>query len=155
MIIRPADLKKDALAIMDGARDFASRIAVRHLLPSDEGDFIKVISRIVSLDGMEILLAEHKGRVVGGMGILYVPFLWNPAILIADELFFWGDKEAPFGASHKLFVKTMRRIKEKQAVPMFRTLTTSPPGVERLYRSSNLLPVETVFTWPSPPLPPS
>ena len=154
MKIRPADLENDALAIMNGARDFASRIALRHLLPEDDADFIKAVGHIVSLDGMEVLLAEHEGRVVGGIGILYVPYMWNSAILIADEVFFWSDKQAPFGAAHKLFVEAMRRIEEKKAIPMFRTLTTSPPGVERLYRSFNLFPAETVFTWLSPlPLP--
>ena len=153
MIIRPADLEKDALAIMDGARNFASRIAVRHLLPSDDGDFVKAVSRIVSLDGMEILLAEHEGRVVGGIGVLYIQFLWNPAILIADELFWWSATDSPFRTGRRLADEAMLRIKERGAIPMFRSLTTSPPGVEKFYRSIDLFPIETVFTWPSPPLP--
>ena len=70
MIIRPADIEKDSLAIMDGARDFASRIAVRHLFPKDDNAFIKAVSRIISLEGMDVLVAEDKGRVVGGIGIL-------------------------------------------------------------------------------------
>lgn len=150
MIIRPADLEKDALAIMDGARDFASRISVRHLLPEDDNDFIKAVSRIVCLEGMEVLLAEHEGRVVGGIGILYAPYLWNSAILVADEMFWWAAQDAPFRTGKKLIDETMRKIEEKKAVPMFRTLTTSPLGVERVYRSFNMQPVETVFTWPSP-----
>ena len=150
MIIRPADIEKDALDIMDGARDFASRIAVRHLLPKDDEDFIKVVSRIVSLEGMEVLLAEHGGRVVGGIGILYVPYTWNPAILVGDEMFFWSHKHAPFRTARKLADEAMRRIKEKGAIPMFHSLTTSSAGVERFYNSINLFPIETAFTWQSP-----
>ena len=145
--IRPADLEKDALAIMDGARDFASRIAVRHLLPEDDAAFIKAVGHIVSLDGMEILLAEHEGRVVGGIGILYAPYTWNPAILVADELFWWCSTEAPFRTARKLIDETMQKIKEKGAIPFFRSLTTSPPGVEHTYRSFNMFPIETAFTW--------
>ena len=150
MIIRPADIDKDALDIMNGARDFASRIAVKHLLPEDDETFIKAVSRIVSLNGVEVLLAEHEGRIVGGIGILYAEYLWNNAIIVADELFWWAAQDAPFRTGWKLINEAMRRIKEKDAIPMFRSLTTSPHGVERVYKSFDMLPVETVFTWQSP-----
>ena len=152
IIIRPADLENDALAIMDGARDFASRVSFQHLLPKDDAAFVDVVSRIVSLEGMEILVAEHDGGIVGGIGLLYMPSLWNPAILVADEIFFWSNRDAPFRTAYKLFDEAMRRIEERKAVPMFRTLITSPPGVEKLYRRRNMHPTETLFTWLPPPL---
>lgn len=144
--IRPADIENDALAIMDGARDFASRIALRHLLPQDDAAFIKAVGFIVSLDGMEILLAEHEGRVVGGIGILYVPYMWNNAILVADELFWWCSTEAPFRTARKLIDEAMQKIKERDAIPFFRSLTTSPLGVERLYKKIGFKPIETAWT---------
>ena len=148
MIIRTADLEKDALAILNGARDFTTRMSLRHLLPQDDAAFIDTVSRIVSLDGMEILVAEHEGRIVGGIGVLYIPYVWNSAILIAEELFFWSGK-ANYGTARKLFAESMRRIKERKAMPIFHKPTTSPPVVDRIYQSSGLIPTEMVYTWPS------
>lgn len=147
MIIRPADIEKDALAIIDGARDFASRIALKHMISEDNEMFIKSVSRIVSLDGMEVLLADDDDEIVGGIGILYAPYIWNSAILVADELFWWCKKGAPFRTGKRLIDEAMKKVHEKGAIPMFRSLTTSPPGVDRIYREFQMFPVETVHTW--------
>lgn len=146
MIIREADLELDALAIMDGARDFAERIAFRHLLPDNDEEFVKAVGRVVNTVGVEILLAEHEGRVVGGIGILYAPFTWNLDRIVADEVFWWAAENAPHRTGRRLIDEVMKRIDEKNAIPMFRKLTTSPPGVEHVYRDLGLEPIETTFT---------
>lgn len=144
MIIRKADFEDDALAIMDGARDFISRVAFRDLMPDDDG-LVKAIAKIISLDGLEILVAEHDGQVVAGIGLLFQPWHWNPDILLADELFWWAAQDAPFRAAHMLMVEAMRVIDEKQALPVFRALETSPDGVARMYQRMGLKPIETVY----------
>lgn len=146
IVIREADLEVDALAIMDGARDFASRISFRHLLPNDDQVFVDAVSKVVTLKGVEILLAEHDGRVVGGIGILFAPYLWNPDRLVADEIFWWTYRDSPPKTGRLLLQEAMMRIDGKNAIPMFRKLTTSPPGVERAYLKIGLEPIETVFT---------
>lgn len=143
--IRLADVKADAAAIMDGAIDFRERVAFRELLPADDDDFTRAIGRIVTLDGIEILLAESGGRVVGCLGILYAPYIWNPNRLSAEELFWWTARDAPLRTAWRLFTTTMARIDERQAIPVFRALTNSPAGVARLYEKSGMEPTETVF----------
>lgn len=142
--MRVADIDNDALAIADGARDFANRVAFKSLFPKGR-DFNSAIGRIMELDELEVLLVEQNGKVVGGLGIAYSPYLWNPSLLIGDELFWWTAKDAPFRTGRSLFGEAMSRINEKGAMPVFRSLETSPKGVERLYRSFGMGPVETVF----------
>ena len=88
MIIRSADLEKDALAIIDGAKDFATRTPINHLLQGQS--YTDAVSRIVTLPDFELTVAEHKGIVVGGLGIFYSHFIWNPDILVAEEHFWSG-----------------------------------------------------------------
>lgn len=145
MRIREADLQRDALAIMSGAQDFVSRIEFSELLPQGEG-LVEAVARIVAMDGMEILVAEHNGKVVAGLGIYYTPYMWNQDIIIADELFWWSAPDAPFRAAAGLFHAAMERIESRDAVPVFRALTTSSKGVERMYRREGLKPMETVFS---------
>ena len=143
MILRPADLKKDALVIAEGARDFADRTVMKRYLSGDS--FIKAVSQIVTSPGFELLLAEHEGRVVGGIGIFYTPLLWNPEFLTAEEHFWWTDKDAPFKTGVVLINQIMKNIKERGAIPMFKSLTTSPKGVDKKYRSLGMVPVETLY----------
>lgn len=144
MIIRRADPYQDALAIYDGARDFISRVPYPEMMPDEEGT-AEAIGRIITMENVEILVVEHEGKVVAGMGFLYTPSLWNPAITIAEELFWWAGRDAPFKAARMLFDAAMQRIEEQGATPVLHALSNSPDGVERLYRKAGLLPVETTF----------
>lgn len=145
MIIRPAHIEDDALAIFDGAKDFASRVNFESYLPDNDADFIQMLHGIVSSEGVEVLLAEHETRIVGGIGMFYTPFLWNPQRLMAEELFWWASRDAPFRTGKMLIDKVMDRIDEKGAIPIFRMLMTSPKGVEKIYRGFDMVPVETTF----------
>lgn len=144
MIVRHADLDSDALAIDDGARDFVRRVAFRRLMPDDDA-LTGAVARILTLDGVEILVADDDGTIVGGIGLLFAPYLWNPGVLTADELFWWAAPDAPYRAAHKLFRAAMARIEERGAEPLFRALTTSPEGVDRMYRRAGLVPIEIVY----------
>jgi hypothetical protein len=146
MNIRLADIQADALSIMDGARDLASRIEFQSLLPKDDKAFMAAVARIVSLDSVEIWAAEHEGKIVGGIGMLYSSYLWNPELIIADQLFWWCAKDAPFGTARRLIEAVMNRIGERNAIPMFKALETRPNGMEKIYRRFGLKKVETTFT---------
>ena len=145
MITRFADANLDALTIFEGAKDFASRVSFQSYLPETDADFIKVLGNLVLLDGVEILLAEHEGKVVGGIGMFYAPFLWNPKLTMAEELFWWTATDAPFRTGMILIDKTMERVAEKEAIPVFRALMTSPKGVEKVYRKRGMVPIETTY----------
>lgn len=146
LIIRPADFDRDALAIIEGAKDFAQRVSFRSVFRTGE-DFIKDISRIVTLPGLNILLAESRECIVGGIGILFVPYVWNPTRLAAEELFFWTSVNAPFKTARLLCDTAMNKIEELKAIPMFRRLHNSPKGITKLYEKRyKLWELETVYT---------
>ena len=158
MIIRPANLEKDALAIMDGAHDFANRTFIKHVLPlpKNEEELIKVVSLIMSLEGMEVLVAEDKDRIIGGIGVLYAPCPWNPAIIVADQIFIWCARNAPFRTERRLTEEAMKNVTDRGALPMFRRIIKKPHNVSpisRFYRSFNMIPIMTVYTWTQPQQP--
>lgn len=143
MIIRNADLKKDAMDIVDGARDFASRTPIQSLLDDDK--FLKSVSSVVTMPNFEVLVAEHNEQVVGGIGIFYAPLIWNSDILTAEEHFWWVAKDAPFKTGITLINQVMKNIEERGAIPIFKSLSTSPKGVDKVYRRFGMDPVETVY----------
>lgn len=145
MIIRLADFDTDALAIINGAREFADSTSLKSWFRSGD-DFVEDISKVMTLDNLEILVAEHNGEIVGGIGIVYVPFMWNQSITIGDELFWWSSQGAPFRTGRTLFDEANKRIEQKGARPMFRSLNTSPVHISKFYERQGLKQLESVFT---------
>lgn len=145
ILIRPANFDTDALAIVNGAREFAKSTSLASWFRSGD-EFIQDISKIMVLENLEIAVAEHEGKIVGGIGIIYVPFIWNQSILLGDEMFWWAYPSAPFRTGTALFDFAINRIEEKGAEPMFRLLDTSPPSVEKFYARRGLAKFESVFT---------
>jgi hypothetical protein len=143
--IRPANFNTDALAIVDGAREFSQSTSLASWFRNGD-DFIEDISKLIVLDNLEITVAEHEGKIVGGIGIVYVPFIWNHSILVGDELFWWTAPNAPFKTGTALFDFAMKRIEEKGARPMFRSLDTSPKHIEKFYERRGLNKFESIFT---------
>lgn len=144
MIIRKANIEKDALSIIEGAKDFAKRMDMGKLISGDE-DFTDAVIKIVSSDGVEVFVAEHESKVVGSLGIAYIPYLWNPSIIIAEELFWWSAEDSPMKTGYKLLCKAMEEIEENNAIPVFTSLVTSHKGVEKMYLKFGLTPIETRF----------
>lgn len=146
MEVRLADIEEDALAIMAGAKDFVSRIDFAEWLPADEAELAAAVGRILSLEGVEVALAVEDGAVVGGLGIIYAPYLWNPKILMAEELFFWTARDAPGTAALRLLRFVMRRAAQKQVgIVAFKALATSTSRLNKLYRTIGLRQLETTY----------
>jgi len=145
MIIRKADIETDALAIMEGAKDFARRTEFPHLLPDKDEGWYAVLSRITSSPLVEIIVAEHNNTVVGGIGLLYNGWSWNPNIQVGEELFWWVDKTAPFKTAILLIDHAMKEIDEKGAIPIFKSLASSPAGVEKVYMKHGLKFIENAY----------
>jgi hypothetical protein len=150
--IRVAQLPEDALTIMDGARDCVRRhkahegdLNVGSLFSDDDTPMANSLSDLVQLEGLEILIAEHEGRVVGGCGVLYMPYMWNSDLLVGDKLFWWTREDAPFRTARVMLDEALRRIEERGATPIFRALKTDPKGVEKLYQKLGFVPIETVY----------
>ena len=104
MIIRSADTH-DLPALVECAREFAVRGAPWTRLPDDDAMLRDILTRVMALSGVEILLAEteHAFQVVGTIAVLYTPYLWNPSLTVAEELFWITLRDAPTGTGARLF----------------------------------------------------
>jgi hypothetical protein len=145
MIVRPANFETDALAIVNGAKEFSKSTSLASWFRSGD-EFVQDISKIMVLENLEIAVAEHNDIVVGGIGIVYVPFIWNQSVMVGDELFWWVSKGAPFKTGRTLFDFAVKRIEQRGAMPMFRSLDTSPAHIEKFYERRGLTKFESVYT---------
>ena len=145
--VRLADPDADFPAILDGARDFVSRMDFTGHLPPDEAGLGAAMSRIFSVVDLDLIVVEEAGRIVGGLGMVYAPYLWNPAILSGEELFFWTARQAPAGAALRLIRFMQRRAAEKGVrVMSFAALTSSPATLGRLYERLGMRKTQTTYT---------
>lgn len=145
VVIRNADLEKDALALVDGARAFMAWIDIPYLFPDNEDDLISAVWHVISLPESEIFVAEQDGRIIGGIAVLFAPYIWASNKLVGDELFWWVEEGAPFRTARLLFDTALQRIRERGAIPMFHSMSSSPKGVNKLYLKAGLRPIETAF----------
>ena len=143
-MIRCVNPQTDADQIMDIARDLSQR-ASGGLVPDDPVKFASMVYSVLALPGLQILVMERQDRIVGAIGVLYAPYHWNPEITVADGLFWWAAKDAPFGSAYRLFTEAMNRVRQRGALPMFHALRSASPGIDRLYRKLGLVPIETVY----------
>lgn len=143
--IRPADFNKDSLAIFEGAKDFIARMDYRDFLPNNDSDLSYAVGFVINLPGAEVLVAEHNGQIVGGVGLLFVPHIWNQSRLVMDELFWWCHPGAPRTTALRLLRSAIGRARERDALVSFKALTSSPEGVDKVYRQMGLRPFETTY----------
>ena len=147
-MIRNAVLPDDRAAIMAGAHDFARRMSGAELLPRDRATFEAAVERVLGLPGVAIYLAD-RGRIMGGIGILYAPYLWNPDLAWADELFFWCAEDAPAATALRLIRHAEAQMRARGVRGRsFAALPSSPESLEDVYRRMGLKPMQ--ITWAGP-----
>jgi hypothetical protein len=144
--VRLANWSKDKQMIMEGAKDFISRMDFKEFLPDSETELSDAVSRVMSYDFVEVTVAEHEGKIVGGIGMSYIPNLWNPKSVMAEELFWWASKGAPKTTSLRLLRFIYDRATSVGAKFLsFKRLTSSPDGVSGVYKRMGLRELETTF----------
>ena len=136
-------MDRDALALMEAAQDLARRVVFPALLP-DENGFRDAVGRVVTLPGLEILVADDGGRLVGAIGVLFAPYVWNPKLMVGEHIFLWTQRKAPYKTAWLLVDAALRRIEEKRAFPIFHILTNNH-GLEKVYRRHGLERSDSAF----------
>lgn len=146
MEIRLADKVADWPHIIAGATAFAGEVSFRDLLPPlGSEEFEAAVRRIVEWPPVDVLIALDGDRLLGGVGLAFMPYVWNPALTQAEELFFWSSRAAPMAAL-RLFRAALRHIEERGAdVLAFHAMETSAPGVARLYQRAGLRLCQSTF----------
>lgn len=145
--IRAADLAADLDIVLHGASEFV-RLANRPELFPEPGseELAGVIGKLMSVPGFTVLLAEHDGRMVGGIGYWVGPYLMSMTKIELQELFWWCAADAPPRAAMMLLREAVRRGTEAGAtVKTFHRLTTSPEGVDAAYRRIGLAPIQVTY----------
>ena len=100
------------------------------------------------LDTGVMLVAEADGGLVGMVGVLVAPFMFNASITTAHEVMWWVDPEsqgAGVGAALLAGVIGACRARGATALQMV-TLATSPPQAAALYARAGFTLSETSFT---------
>lgn len=144
--IRKVDLSSDLPMVIDGMQDFISRMDYHEFLPDTYEDLVEALTRLVNLDCVDILVVEYEGTIVGGIGMIYSPCMWNLNVSTAEELFWWVSKNAPFSTALRL----LRRVRADAVAKgckfvVFKSLTSSPKTLDKVYRRMGLKPIETSY----------
>lgn len=147
MITRMVDPYKEALVVVEAAEDFISRMDFTEYFPKDRGEFLDALSRIFLADYVDILGVEHEGKLVGLIGMAYLPHLWNPKLVNGEELFWWTAPDAPKTAAMRL-LKFAKQHSNNVGAKMvtFRSLTSSPKKVASVYKRMGLTEIETCYS---------
>ena len=145
MMIRNAAMPQDRAGIMAGAHDFACRMSGAELLPRDPAKFEAAVDRILGLPGVEVYVAD-RGRLAGAIGLMYAPYLWNPDLAWADELFFWCAPDAPAATALRLIRHAEAQMRAHGVHGRsFASLPSSPKSLENVYSRMGLKPMQV--TW--------
>jgi hypothetical protein len=147
VVIRPADLVLDRVAILDGAVAFAEEAGIKPWLPARFDDFQVAVEAVLAMPFVEVLLAvDAAGAVAGGLGISVLPYIWNPQLLMAEELFWWAWPGAPAWTALRLIRSGRARMVERGAhLQSWAAMASSADGVAEVYARIGARPVQTTF----------
>jgi hypothetical protein len=145
LIIRDADFSIDGEQILDGVSDFVSRMDWHEWMPADPNDLDDVVLNLLQNPAIEVTVAEHDGRIVAGAGFLVAPLFWNPEMMSAEEMFWWGAEDAPALAARGVLRGAIDSVKDRYPEPILvsmKRMETSPDAVARLYERMGLTHLE-------------
>lgn len=145
MIIREADFSIDGEEILAGVRDFVGRMDWHAWMPEDPNELDDIVLKLLDNPAIEVTVAEHEDRIVAGAGFVVAPFYWNPEMMSAEELFWWGAPDAPALAARGVLRGAIDSVKDRYPEPVVVTMKrmeTSPDAVGRLYERMGLTHLE-------------
>lgn len=144
--IRMLDLRDDLDQVIPSMRDFVTRMDYHDFLPETDEELVEALTRLVILDVTDAFVAEHNNTIVGGIGMIYAPNMWNLKALTAEELFWWVAKDAPKTTALRMlrYVRELAKSKGCQFIT-FKSLTSSPASIDKAYKQMGLRPIETTY----------
>ena len=143
-MIRPAT-EADVPAILAMSRKFyATTSYVEHAPMNDE----TVAALVRQLMESVMLVAEVDGVVVGMVGLIVAPFMFNSALKAAYEVVWWVDPAAQgAGVGKQLLAAVEPASAERGAeIVVMVALASSPPQASALYERAGYRHSETSFT---------
>lgn len=148
MILRIANYPDDVDRIAAAAQDFFSRTGIQSLMSDDPKVFRDQLDMLMA-GPVDVLMAEVDDEMVAALAISFVPFLWNPEHVCAEEMFWWSAKDAPPFAALRILRYAQEHIADvagdKKTVTCFKALTGSPAKVASVYERMGLTNIETTY----------
>jgi hypothetical protein len=144
MTIRQAFVETDWPQLHEAAKDFLSRMDYVDYVPEDPVEFEAAVAGVLSAPSIDIFVYEVDERIVAAIGMHYGTFVWNPKLLSMEEVFWWSAPDAPATAAMRLLRRVVRQAQQApdRVVVAFRSLTSSPEGVDRIYSKLGLREIE-------------
>lgn len=96
-----------------------------------------------------MLVAEVEGKVVGMVGLVVGPFMFNISVNGAYEIVWWVEPEHQGSRiGYQLLKQVEEEAKQFENVVLIQmaSLATSPPQVAKLYEKLGYVQSETLFT---------
>lgn len=147
-VLRKAIFPFDLPDVLEGAAAFARALDAPDIV-ADPGSqaFDAAVTRVLYLPGVSVILADlSPGDVAGGIGFMISPYLWNPARLSIEEVFWWVRPGAPARVAMQLLRAMVAAGDAAGAtIRSFSALHNSPPGVAKAYRHFGLRAIQTTF----------
>jgi GNAT superfamily N-acetyltransferase len=144
MILRAAN-EADVPAIVGMAGKFYPTTHYPAFAPFDV-DAAESLARLLIADGV-MLVAELEGQVVGMVGLLLAPFLFNPTKRVAYEAIWWVEPEAQGAGIGKALLGAIDgacKAKGADGIQMIH-LASSPPQAGALYERLGYASCESAY----------
>lgn len=143
--VRPAGTDDLGAAVAMGAAFYATTSYAK-IAPYCE-DSAALIGRMLMEHGV-LLVAESDRRIVGMVGMVLAPFLFNREVVTAHEVMWWvdpDDRESGAGVALLRAIIPACRERGARAIQMMRMID-SPPQADVLYRRLGFEPSECSYT---------
>ena len=139
---------EDIPSYMDLAEAFVATTPVSHLVPFDREATAAFVEGALNNENMIVLVAEDAGELIGITAAIAYPMYFNPAKLVAQELWWYIKPDARGGAASKLLFQEIEKWgKSKQAEAMFMIALDNDrvTTMAKMYGRLGYAPTERVF----------
>ena len=121
-MIRLGD-KFDTPAVIDMLKRYRSATPWQRMAMCDNEDYIKVLLNHIFAGKGVIFIAEREGQAIGMLIAIKNPNIWDPSLVVMNELCYWVDPEWRGGSSGYRLLAAYKehcdRLKETGAIEAY------------------------------------
>ena len=147
VIVRSATVK-DIPSYMDLAEAFVATTPINHIIPFDRDGTASFVEGALDNENMTVLVAEDTGELIGITAAIAYPMYFNPAKLVAQELWWYIKPDARGGTASKMLLQEIEnwgRSKHAQAMFMVALDNDRVGTMVKLYGRLGYAPTERAF----------
>lgn len=144
-LIRDAE-EDDVEAIVAMSEKFYATTYYTEFAPFDADSCSHIILGLITAG--TLLVAEVEGKLVGMIGVVVHPFLFNVNVVQASEIVWWLDPDYRKTNTAKMLMQAMENRAKEQYVDLMLmiNLDNSPPAAKVLYTNLGYKNTENAWT---------